>query len=155
MHLPHVVPFIHAPLYFFTACTAGRRALLGNTQAYDCLRDIWQRSAALDGWCVGRFVLMPDHVHFFALPSSEAKTRADWHKTWKSISSRRIANEQGVTPPVWQSDVFDHLLRRAESYREKWDYVRHNPVRAGLVAQVDEWPWQGEIYALDFRSDAG
>ena len=28
---------------------------------------------------------------------------------------------------------FDHLIRHSESYSEKWEYVRQNPVRAGLV----------------------
>src|SRR5207237_5678248 len=41
----------------------------------------------------------------------------------------------------WQPDVFDHRLRKEESYREKADYIRANPVRAGLVTQLEEWPY--------------
>jgi len=41
---------------------------------------------------------------------------------------------------VWQRGFFDHLLRSEESYSEKWNYVRNNPVRAGLVASGDDWP---------------
>jgi len=39
-------------------------------------------------------------------------------------------------------------LRSVESYSQKWDCVRENPVRAGLVETSDEWPWQGEIESL-------
>jgi hypothetical protein len=39
-------------------------------------------------------------------------------------------------------------LRSVESYSQKWDYVKENPVRAGLVKTSDEWPWQGEIESL-------
>jgi putative transposase len=40
----------------------------------------------------------------------------------------------------WQRDFFEHRLRRDESCEEKTDYVRANPVRAGLVADADQWP---------------
>jgi hypothetical protein len=36
-------------------------------------------------------------------------------------------------------------LRPAENYAEKWNYVRENPVRAGLVKNANDWPYQGEI----------
>jgi hypothetical protein len=49
----------------------------------------------------------------------------------------------------WQPGFFDHLLRHDESYAEKWDYVWRNPVRAGLVAKPEDWPYQGEIHVID------
>ncbi len=51
----------------------------------------------------------------------------------------------GVQKPHWQEGFFDHLLRSAESYSEKWEYVRLNPVRAGLCKEPEQWPYQGEI----------
>jgi hypothetical protein len=50
---------------------------------------------------------------------------------------------------LWQPGFFDHLLRNDESYARKWEYVRENPVRAGLVAERDQWPHQGEIVVID------
>jgi hypothetical protein len=44
---------------------------------------------------------------------------------------------------------FDHLIRHSESYSEKWEYVRQNPVRAGLVNDPDKGPCQGEIARLE------
>jgi REP element-mobilizing transposase RayT len=55
---------------------------------------------------------------------------------------------QGRCPPLWQKDCWDTQLRRAESYSEKWEYVRQNPVRAGLVANPDDWPYQGVLNTL-------
>lgn len=49
----------------------------------------------------------------------------------------------------WQPGFFDHLLRNDESYAQKWNYVRENPVRAGLARTSDEWPYQGEIVYID------
>jgi len=48
--------------------------------------------------------------------------------------------------------LFDHLIRHRESYTEEWEYVRENPVRACLVQDADEWPWQGEIVKLEAQS---
>ncbi len=148
MHLPHVLPFARTPGYFFTACVAGRKPILACAEAHGPLIYIWTKSAALDGWFVGRYVLMPDHVHFFASPAADARTRADWCKAWKSISSRRIIRLLGVPAPIWQPETFDHILRSSESYAEKWHYVVANPVRAGSVSDAVPWPGQGEIHTL-------
>ena len=94
---------------------------------------------------------MPDHVHFFAQATFQAKPRAEWTKLWKSISARRLANALKVPPPIWKSGTFDHLLRSNESHALKWEYVRNNPVRAGLVAHPSDWQWQGEIHTLGLR----
>ena len=150
MRLPHVQPFAKSPLYFFTACVADRRPLLANQAAFDLLTGIWTRSAEHDGWFIGRYLLMPDHVHFFAMPNLEAVPRGRWHKMWKSVSSRELSARGAGVGSVWQKDTFDHILRNAESYALKWDYVRQNPVRAGLCARPEDWPWQGEIHSLRF-----
>ena len=49
---------------------------------------------------------------------------------------------------LWQREYFDHVLRSDESYSEKWDYVRENPVRAGLVRSANDWSYFGSIESL-------
>jgi hypothetical protein len=56
------------------------------------------------------------------------------------IASERTDLEEGF---------FDHLLRSNESYSQKWNYVRENPLRAGLVKSAADWPYQGEIIHID------
>ena len=41
----------------------------------------------------------------------------------------------------WQRDFFDHRLRGDEGWREKSDYILQNPVRAGLIAKYEDWPY--------------
>lgn len=150
MRLPHLQPFADAPLYFFTTCTYDRRPVLANAGAFRVLSETWRRSMEIDRWFVGRFVVMPDPVHFFARPARDAKSRSEWMKAWKSISSREISKMSGNSPPLWQRDYFDHFIRSAKSYSEKWDYVWHNPVRKSLVEKPEDWPWQGAIHDLTF-----
>ena len=53
------------------------------------------------------------------------------------------------TSPIWQRGFFDHVLHNDESYGDKWNYVRENPVRAGFVNDPDEWRYSGEIVVID------
>jgi len=55
----------------------------------------------------------------------------------------------GHKPPLWQRGFFDHLVRSSESYAEKWEYVRENPVRGGWAGRSEDWPYQGEIVVID------
>ena len=102
------------------------------------------------GWSVGRYVIMPDHVHFFTRPEPDAKPLGAFVRDWKKWTSKGIGVAKKLTAPIWQPEFFDHVLRSADSYAEKWDYVRQNPVRAGLVATADDWPFAGECERLSF-----
>ena len=93
-------------------------------------------------------MILPDHVHFFCAPELDAKTLSIFAGLWKEWTSKAIKRQLNLTSPVWQEEFFDHVLRSSESYSEKWNYVRNNPVRHGLVADADDWPWQGEIEEL-------
>ena len=78
----------------------------------------------------------------------DAKPLPKFVQAWKQWTSKRITRELHVSGSIWQEQFFDHVLRSTESYSQKWDYVRHNPVRAGLVGAADDWRWQGEIQFL-------
>ncbi|AOS43023.1 Transposase IS200 like protein [Lacunisphaera limnophila] len=152
MHLPHLTPFSRHPLLFITCCTAGRKPLLASANAHALLESIWRKSAAIDGWYVGYYLLMPDHVHFFARPAHTAKLLSAWIKSWKSISSRRLMADGLTIAPVWQADYFDHFIRTSSSYREKCEYVKNNPVRKNLSLDSAGWPYQGTLHELKFEN---
>jgi len=145
-HLAHVPSFRDTPLVFFTVTIHERRHVLANPTAHRVLGDIWQQSASRNGWYVGDYLLMPDHVHFFARPAASAQPMKKWVGMWKSLSARTLSREAGIACPLWQEDYFDRFLRSGESYGDKWTYVAQNPVRAGLVASADEWPFKGRIH---------
>ena len=89
---------------------------------------------------------MPDHLHLVATPGDAAVSLERWVAYWKSLYSR----EHARTGEAWQPACWDRRLRSGESYDEKWEYIRNNPVRAGLVAQPEDWPYAGEIWPLEF-----
>jgi putative transposase len=96
------------------------------------------------GIAIGRYVIMPDHVHVFVRGGIDFVLMQ-----WTRMLKRRLSKVIAAPAPHWQKGFFDHLIRHSESYSEKWEYVRQNPVRAGLVNDPDEWLWQGEIATLE------
>ena len=75
---------------------------------------------------VGRYLIMPDHLHLFVSGPGDFQL-GRWVGTLKQFLARRILIGQSVEP-FWQRGFFDHVLRNDESYGKKWDYVRANPV---------------------------
>jgi putative transposase len=130
-------------IVFVTVCTRDRLPWLATEENHGRLRDVWEQAQA---WLVGRYVLMPDHLHLFAAPGSLELPLDTWVRYWKSLFTK--VHREGFRN--WQTDHWDTRLRSEESYEEKWWYVRNNPVRAGLVARAEEWPLQGELNRLDW-----
>ena len=86
-------------------------------------------------------VIMPDHVHLVLRLLREDVSLAEITKAMKGIASRRINQLLVRSGTVWRDESFDHVVRSCEWSRRKIDYVCNNPVRAGLVANADEYPW--------------
>ncbi len=124
-----------------TVCTKGRVPWLACEEAHRLLTDVWRRATA---WSVGNYVLMPDHLHLFAAPRDLAFTIERWIVFWKGRFTRAHTHAHWV----WQEQAFHHRLRRQESYSQKWLYVQGNPLRAGLVKRLGQWPYQGTIDEL-------
>ena len=51
------------PLYFITVCVHRRRPLLNSAGVHAIFREEWMSWRKRDGWTVGRYVIMPDHIH--------------------------------------------------------------------------------------------
>ena len=139
--------WIDQPIYFVTTCVEQRRSILANETVAGILLDEWTSARARHGWAVGRYVIMPDHVHFFCRGEQGARPLSGFLQRWKEWTAKRIA-KRGMLGPIWQKEFFDHVLRSSESYSQKWIYVRENPVRAELSPTADYWPWQGQIEDL-------
>src|SRR5262245_44977873 len=145
--------WVDFPIYCITTCTRNQESVIANDEAARILVGEWRAARTRHGSAIGRYVIMPDHVHFFCRAEIAAKTLSDFVGNWKSWTSRAIKplsrpRSAPAATTLWQREFFDHILRSNESYAEKWNYVRENPVRAGLVQSADDWPYAGEIETL-------
>jgi len=91
---------------------------------------------------------MPDHLHFFIRLVPEYRLGATVGFLKKSLSVAIKGNDHPL--PHWQPGFFDHMVRSAASYSEKWNYVYQNPVRAGLVKNADDWPYSGQVVEVRY-----
>jgi REP element-mobilizing transposase RayT len=116
------------------------------------------------------WTVMPNHIHvlFEALPPwPMPKIIASWKK-----HTARIINAVGKTTsgnvdlpigrqnanhssqiqrprphaPVWHREYWDRFIRDESHFLQTIEYIRMNPVKAGLVDKPDDWPWTGVIH---------
>jgi len=136
--LPHDVPFWVDPAkedYFITVCCRERGPnQLANPKVGGALLDTIKHRNERMIWYAHVAVIMPDHVHLLlGFPDMEHRVQGIVSK-WKEWTAKSLKIR-------WQRDFFEHRLRKEESFREKPDYVLANPVRAGLVAHWEDWPY--------------
>jgi putative transposase len=135
--LPHDVPPWVDPSkahYFVTACCKqrGKNQLAYPRVANGLLETVKHRNAK-GIWFAHLAVVMPDHVHLLLSFPPEQRIQIVVSK-WKEWTAKDLKIE-------WQRDFFEHRLRKEESLREKADYILANPVRAGLAARYEAWPF--------------
>jgi len=125
------------PTYFITVCTDQRKKVLANDAVHERLQQFLRNTTLHHDWWASRYVLMPDHLHLLATPGLSAMTLGEWIKALRAC----VANREFK----WQTGFFDHVLRSSESQSQKWEYVRRNPERAGLVQNAGDWVFAGEL----------
>ncbi|MDQ8201112.1 transposase [Pelagicoccus enzymogenes] len=141
MPLPRRKTLNHVPpswvkggeLYFITICHRDRdspQLLVGELprQLIETVQFYHRRHT----WHCRLFLLMPDHLHaLIAFPSRDSMTKTI--ANWKRYTARTLSID-------WQTNFFDHRIRNDENWELKAQYIRENPVRAGLVKHSQDWP---------------
>lgn len=126
-------------IYLLTLVTADRRPYFSDLSLGRVVVSV-MRSLHDEGALSSlAFVVMPDHVHWLIqlgdrLPLAECVRRC------KGGSARRINERLGRRGAVWQVAYYDRAVRREEDVRNIARYIVANPIRAGLVVRVGDYP---------------
>jgi hypothetical protein len=127
--IPNWLPWEQSSVYFITFCVERRRPVLANPRAWAISLAVLKR---LDQWTTLAAIAMPDHLHLLMSPfdrDASVSAFSKWLKRWFDEEYCKPSVPGGI-PPIqswkWQEGCFD----------------RQNPVRAGLVADPDDWPYQ-------------
>ena len=122
-------------IYFVTICVEDRQCVLANDKAFNAFKTAIGK---LQHWSVLAATVMPDHLHVIVSPTLDRDAELGNF----SGALKRWMREELNASWKWQPGCFDRLLRADESLHDKWLYAQENPVRAGLVAHWEDWPYQ-------------
>lgn len=86
------------------------------------------------------FVIMPNHIHLLLTPGMEVSLEKAMQFI-KGGFSFRARRELPLVSEIWQASFVNHRIRDASDYKRHHDYIRDNPVRAGLCASAEEFAW--------------
>lgn len=133
--------------YLVTTVCAGRRRVFADDHAdrrlIECVQSLETEGHAR--WLA--WVVMPDHFHgLVSLPDAASLSRL--MRMLKGRSSRALGG------PVWQKGFHDHALRLEEQRDAVARYVVGNPVRAGIVDHIDDYPYWYCAWAVTAGCDA-
>jgi REP element-mobilizing transposase RayT len=106
-----------------------------------------EQRKAIRQW-VGPYCLMPDHFHFVAAPGASGVSVWELLRRFHGASTNRMW-PTGWKGKVWQPRGYDHQVSGPAELEDIASYIFANPVRAGLVAEPDDWPWSGWMDPVD------
>ncbi|TCT22105.1 REP-associated tyrosine transposase [Thiobaca trueperi] len=132
-------------VYHVTTCTEARVPLFRD---FSCGRLVVKEMRELnDAKTVTSlaWVIMPDHVHWLFQLGSDL-TLSQTMKGFKARSALTINRFLNRREPVWQRAFHDHALRREEDLRTVARYIIGNPLRAGLVQYIGDYPLWDAIW---------
>jgi putative transposase len=86
---------------------------------------------------------MPNHVHLL-LSEPEHELLSTAIQSLKIATAMNSSNNRwmdGCRSPLWQKRYYDRNLSTHEEFVEKLRYIHRNPVKRGLCARPEDWPW--------------
>ena len=91
------------------------------------------------------FVLMPDHLHWLFQLKGD-KPLSTCVNNVKSLATRKINQISGRQGRLWQKGFHDRAIRKEEDLTSVARYIVANPLRAGLVNSVKDYPHWDAIW---------
>ena len=89
-------------------------------------------------WEIAAYVVMPNHAHLLVTPRVTAR---QWLGPLKGFTAHETNRMLERTGPFWQDESYDHLVRDEPEFWRIRNYIEQNPVKAGLVALPEQYPW--------------
>jgi len=87
------------------------------------------------------WTIMPDHFHgLLQLKYSQDSDLSSIMKFIKGQTARKVNIQLNRTGSFWQTGFHDHALRKEEDRLAIARYIVANPLRAGLVKKLSDWP---------------
>jgi REP element-mobilizing transposase RayT len=137
----------HEHVFFITICTADKQPYFSDPKISKVIIDELEYRLVNQEIKLFCYCIMPDHLHMLiSLEENYTKkkgafgerTLQNWVSVFKRYTARITGQMYGIKP-LWQSNFYDHVVRKDESFAEICLYILNNPVRKGIVATWEEY----------------
>jgi putative transposase len=125
--------------YFVSTQTVERKPFFRNERWASLMLETL-RNYEGSGYELHAYVIMPDHLHLLISPNETLEKSVQLIKGGFSFRAKRELNWKGE---IWQSGFTDHRIRDGEDWKRHLEYIRKNPVRAGLVSNALDFQFMG------------
>ena len=122
--------------FFITSVTAQRRTIFQTEANARLLIDTILDYRNQGKFLIHEFVIMPDHFHALITPAPDISLERSVQFIKGGFSYRLHSRL-----PVWQPSFTNHRVRDEEDFVRHREYTRMNPVRAGLAAKAESYPF--------------
>ncbi|MEI7870180.1 MAG: transposase [Candidatus Methylumidiphilus sp.] len=136
---------LHGQIYLVTTTTLDRQSVFLDFRAAQAAARSFEDKSVLADATLLAWVLMPDHFHGL-LQLGETIDLQNMMNRLKSASARRVNRVIGHEGALWARTHHDHALRQEEDLLQTARYIVANPVRAGLVKRVGDYPFWNAVW---------
>jgi len=126
-------------VYLITTATVDRRPVFEDFACARCVVGEMRYLVEQGGVASLAWVVMPDHLHWL-LQLGEHADLSDTIRALKGRSAHRLGG------PLWQRAFHDRALREEEDLVAAARYIVANPLRAGLVTRLGDYPHWDAIW---------
>ena len=126
-------------IYHITTTISNRQPLFSDFYLARKIINTIKQSDTLGYTTTLALVIMPDHIHW--LMQLEGKVTLQ-----QVIRSMKSQTAKVIGYPIWQAGYYDHAIRKDEDIVHIARYIIANPIRAGLVKKVGDYPHWYAVY---------
>jgi putative transposase len=124
-------------LHFITFSCYHRLPFLSEPGPKQTVEAILERTRQRHEARIYAYVLMPEHVHLL-INEPPRILLAQFLKSFKQAASRQLKGER---ERFWQDRYVDRNIRGEEARSDVIQYIHRNPVKRGLAARPEDYPW--------------
>ena len=126
----------------FTLCVQDRQNIFLNSSIIAQFTDILKFLVEQSPCIIPVYCFMQDHQHLIVSGTSLQADVLNFIKMYKQKTGYWLSRNLSAK---WQKDFYDHVIRKEENLISIARYILDNPVRKGLVAHWDDYPFKGSV----------
>ncbi|MCD6358556.1 MAG: transposase [Dehalococcoidia bacterium] len=128
-------------VFFLTLCSRDGQLIFThvalNADVIECIKEERKRV----GHAVYVYCIMPDHLHLLSSPLESGISVIQFMGGLSSKITRLLWKYGVGRGKQLQRSFYDHVVRKEENLRQVAEYILNNPVRKGLVAGWEDYPF--------------